>query len=157
MSPVSYFSPLPFPSFQSFFPGFHSEIKAVKKGWFNVWYKWRAEAKGVNEGIGVSSQGGWLGTCSADLLLDRCSSSICSSSATGFSHFLCFLPCSCSSLSAHQFRIPKERAKNLIGNGHSHHFNFIWAVTWDIVQSQCWWIDGEFPGHLFFTIRFSWF
>lgn len=28
----SYFSPLLFSSFQSFLPGFHSEIKATKKG-----------------------------------------------------------------------------------------------------------------------------
>lgn len=127
---------------------------------FDTTEEWKAEAKGVNEGMGVSSQGGWLGTCSADLLLDRCHSSVCSSSATGLSHFLgslVFFPGSCSSLSSHQFRIPKETAKHLIGNGHSHPFNFIWTAMWDVVQSQCWWIGGEFPGHLFFKIHFSWF
>lgn len=57
MPPASYFSPLPFSSFQPFLPGFQADIKATRRGWFSVWCKWRSEANG---GMGVSRQGGWL-------------------------------------------------------------------------------------------------
>lgn len=48
----------------------------------------------------------------------------------------CFLPCSCPVNVPVRTGFPKK-AKNLIGKGHSHPFNFTWAVIWNIMQSQC--------------------